>query len=93
MSEDKYIVDNKTIQSIAQQPHIYKITNLINQKYYYGVHRGHNTANYMGSGELLKKAYEKYGMENFKKEILLWFDTVEEAYSFFGIELPEISGE
>lgn len=67
------------------KPHIYKITNKLNGKFYYGVHNGKQTKKYMGSGKLLKLAYKKYGKENFSKEILLWFDTVEEAYEYEGV--------
>ena len=71
------------------KPHIYKITNNINGKYYYGVHNGNNTENYMGSGLLLKKAQAKHGIENFSKEILLWFDTIEEAYEYEAVIVNE----
>jgi hypothetical protein len=70
------------------KPHIYKITNQINGKYYYGVHNGTNH-NYMGSGKLLKAAQEKHGIENFKKEILMWFDTEEEAYEYEAVVVNE----
>lgn len=76
-------------QKNCDKPHIYKITNLINQKYYYGVHDGSDTQNYEGSGLLLKQAYEKYGKENFIKEILLWFDTEDEAYEYEEIIVNE----
>jgi hypothetical protein len=56
--------------------------NQINGKYYYGVHNGKNTESYEGSGDLLYKAYKKYGKENFKKEILKEFDTEDEAYEY-----------
>ncbi len=76
-------------QQICNKPHIYKITNQINDKYYYGVHDGSNTENYEGSGKLLHHAYEKYGKENFKKEILIWFDTKDEAYEYEEVVVNE----
>jgi len=71
------------------KPHIYKITNQVNGKFYYGVHCGNNTENYMGSGVALKSAFAKYGKESFKKDILLWFDTIEEAYEYESVIVNE----
>ena len=54
---------------------IYKITNIINKKYYIGMHRTKKLEdNYFGSGNALKSAVKKYGKKNFTKEILFVFD-------------------
>lgn len=63
--------------------YFYKITNNINNHFYYGVHSTDNINDgYMGSGKRLRIAYEKYGMENFSKEILKFFKTQKEAYEY-----------
>jgi hypothetical protein len=48
---------------------IYKTVNAINGKFYIG-QDSNNNPEYLGSGTLLKRAIEKYGKENFIKEIV-----------------------
>lgn len=55
---------------IKKYYHIYKIINLINNKIYVGRHFGNIEDDYMGSGLLLNKAYKKYNIKNFKKELI-----------------------
>ena len=52
--------------------YIYKTTNQINGKIYIGLTTMNEEESkwYFGSGDSIKKALEKHGVENFKKEIL-----------------------
>lgn len=52
---------------------IYRIINLVNGKTYIGQHKYKKTPydDYMGSGVLLHKAYKKYGIDNFIKDIII----------------------
>ena len=36
----------------------------------------------MGSGIAIRRAYEKYGIENFTKEIIKYFETSDEAFEY-----------
>ena len=63
--------------------YVYKITNLCNNKFYIGVHSSDKpNDSYMGSGKLITSAIKKYGENNFKKDILKYFDTYELARSY-----------
>lgn len=61
---------------------IYQITNTINNKIYIGSHKTRKVDDdYMGSGTILKRAFNKHGIENFKKDILFIYNTPEQMYN------------
>jgi len=63
---------------------VYVTTNLLNNKQYIGDHSCNNLEKdyYLGSGRpYLKNALNEYGKENFKREILEFFPTKQEAFS------------
>jgi group I intron endonuclease len=62
--------------------YLYQITNLVNNKIYVGVHKTKNMNDgYMGSGKVIVNAIEKYGINNFKKDILETFENAEAMYA------------
>lgn len=60
---------------------LYMTMNLINGKYYIGVHKTNDINDgYLGSGLLLNKAIKKYGRENFKRYILNTYNSLNDAF-------------
>jgi len=58
---------------------LYKTTNLINGKYYYGMHSTYKLDDgYLGSGKMLRYSIRKYGKENFSIEIIEFFSSRED---------------
>lgn len=61
-------------KTIYQYYFTYKTINLVNNKYYYGIHMTNNLEDgYLGSGKRLNQAIKKYGKENFKRIILKYY--------------------
>lgn len=61
--------------------YLYCIENKVNSKIYVGVHSTENFDDgYMGSGVALRKAINKYGIENFEKSIIKFFGSSDEMY-------------
>lgn len=64
--------------------YVYEITNLVNGKKYIGKRSCKcpiEEDKYMGSGKLIKKAHKKYGIENFKKNVLYICESDALAYA------------
>lgn len=60
--------------------YVYLIENVLNGKIYVGKHSTQDLDDgYMGSGKLLTRAISKYGVENFRKNIIAMFDSEAEA--------------
>lgn len=63
--------------------YVYKITNLKEGLFYYGSHRTVRLNDgYPGSSINVKKDINRLGTENFKKEILKFFETIEEMIQY-----------
>lgn len=82
-------IDYKLKEGIIPKSHhgvyfyMYKITNNINNKFYIGVHKTKNLDDgYPGSGLRLHEAYKKYGVRNFKKEIIKFFNSIDEMFEY-----------
>lgn len=62
--------------------YLYKITNLVNNKIYVGVHKTKDLNDgYMGSGKIIRSAITKHGISNFSKDILEFFENAELMYA------------
>lgn len=57
---------------------LYKTVNLLTEMYYVGIHSTSNMKDgYLGSGKRLRRSIRKHGKENFRLEILEFFDSRE----------------
>jgi len=72
---------------------IYRITNKLNGKTYIGQHKYKDLSEdkYMGSGKYLWRSIEKYGIENFEREILI--SEIETRKEINKLEIEYINSE
>lgn len=79
MTEHNYLSDQPMKHFI-----VYKTTNLINNRFYIGVHAQIGDPmefdGYFGSGVAIRKAVEKNGEDKFTRETLFVFDDAQSAY-------------
>jgi hypothetical protein len=60
---------------------VYKVTNLLNGKYYIGAHKTEDLNDgYYGSGVAVKQAIDKHGRDNFQKEILFIYNNADDMW-------------
>ena len=80
----QYEKEKGCISSIPKLNYVfYRTDNLVNGKYYYGVHATDELKDgYLGSGKILKEAIRKYGRTNFRRHDLKFFKSMLEAYDY-----------
>lgn len=64
---------------MKEEYYIYLTTNLVNGKQYIGKHKGLLNDDYIGSGIAISAAIDKYGKQNFTKQILCICQTEKEC--------------
>ena len=70
---------------------IYQTTNLVNGKYYVGKWETASLKqSYLGSGKLLRKAIEKYGIDNFEREELMFCQSSKELNEIERLIVDEV---
>lgn len=70
--------------------YFYEIVNNLNGCFYYGIHSTNDINDgYMGSGRRLHLAYKQYGVENFSKNILKYFDSRKKLVEYESLVVSE----
>jgi hypothetical protein len=68
-------------KTIKKCYNVYKTTNLVNGKFYWGVHDSTDENDgYLGSGTVLRKAIKKYSEDSFKRKTMVIYETAGAAY-------------
>ncbi len=80
--KNKYKLLPENVLFKTKKPHVYRIENNINKRFYIGAHSGKYTNHYAGSSPVLALAYDKYGIENFTKTLIKEFNTFNEALEY-----------
>ena len=76
--------------------YVYKITNTINNKIYIGKHKYSKPEldeNYIASGILINKSIKKYGLNNFKREIICICENLDELNEKECFYIKELQSE
>ena len=61
---------------------VYKTVNLLNGKFYLGIHKTENpNDDYLGSGTYIKRAVAKHGRDSFRKDVLFVYLDAESAFA------------
>ena len=80
--EAQYLTEEDEILEFNPVGYVYKVINKINGNFYIGKRqKSYVDEKYWGSGKIQKRELEKYGIENFDREVLCWAKTIDELES------------